>query len=354
MIRRAHGRRNAPKPAPSDAFVCKLCIVSARPPLSHDEIFLRIKREAKSFGPKHFVAPFARQVFRIDELRTLCATKGIPTEECLTKGGSMADAIRELSLKAGQQADMHHVACEPSGGARKRSKHDEGTVTGAKLLLTHREALHCDVCGYINVVVGCHTCMSTFHAHCLNLLPEEAESLPKGWSCRTCLHEEAIQGSQVSSSSIGQAGKEESIGTGAAASSSAPKDPGTALDDDGVGILATSSALPNKPVLCSSCGFHEQDSIQCEPCSRWFCFGCTCLSLQSLPRGSFLCPECIGIDEYDQQLSRSNQLIRNRIKEGTVVQSEVQPPHVPTCAPSQTLNLTCAPSQTLNLTCAPS
>jgi hypothetical protein len=331
VIRKAHGRRNGPKQASSEAFVCKLCIASARPPLSHDEMFLRIKREANSFGPKHFVAPFARQVFRIDELRTLCATKGITTEECLLKGGSMADAIRELSLKAGQQADMHHVAREPSGGARMRSKQYEDTATGAKLLLTHREALHCDVCGYINVVVGCHTCMSTFHAHCLNLLPEEAESLPRGWSCRTCLHEEAVQESQ--GSNIAHAGDDDSVGTVAAASSSAPMDPGAALDDDGLGLLATSSALPNKPVLCSSCGFHEQDSIQCEPCSRWFCFGCTCLSLQSLPRGSFLCPECIGIDEYDQQISRSNQLIRNRIKEGTVVQSEVQLPRVLTCAP---------------------
>jgi len=56
---------------------------------------------------------------------------------------------------------------------------------------------------------------------------------------------------------------------------------------------------------------------------RWFCFGCTSLSLQTLPAGSFVCPECCGIDTYDQQLCRRNDLVRTRIRDGNVAQIEV-------------------------------
>ena len=38
--------------------------------------------------------------------------------------------------------------------------------------------------------------------------------------------------------------------------------------------------LPHEAVLCSSCGFFESESVRCDSCARWFCFGCTALSLQ--------------------------------------------------------------------------
>ena len=46
------------------------------------------------------------------------------------------------------------------------------------------------------------------------------------------------------------------------------------------GLGAASCQLPEEPVLCSSCGFFEQESVKCDSCGRWFCFGCTALSLQ--------------------------------------------------------------------------
>lgn len=74
----------------------------------------------------------------------------------------------------------------------------------------------------------------------------------------------------------------------------------------------------------SCCRFHEQDALQCGACLRWFCFGCTSLSLQTLPAGLFLCPECCGIDTYDEQLARKNELVRERIKEGQISHMEVR------------------------------
>ncbi len=48
------------------------------------------------------------------------------------------------------------------------------------------------------------------------------------------------------------------------------------------------------------------------------------MSLQTLPAGNFVCPECCGIEEYDRQLSKKNELIRSRLRSAdSIAQYEV-------------------------------
>ena len=43
--------------------------------------------------------------------------------------------------------------------------------------------------------------------------------------------------------------------------------------------------LPKKEQHCSSCGEKELEAINCDTCLEWFCFGCACVTLDSLREG---------------------------------------------------------------------
>ena len=60
--------------------------------------------------------------------------------------------------------------------------------------------------------------------------------------------------------------------------------------------------LPKKKVQCESCGYNEIESLQCSDCSGWFCFGCSCISSDTLPSGAWSCPYCTKISDYDRTL----------------------------------------------------
>jgi len=180
---------------------------------------------------------------------------------------------------------------------------------------------------------------AVFHLRCLNLHLDEDEDMPEDWRCRICLHEAKARGAPAQRSLEAAAagghhashqvvkspapaprassaqrrsgeggcsaarglvdgkGKPPSAtqggGQGAAGAAVAGAGAGAGCGGEGrggevggqeaqalCGLGAASCQLPEEPVLCSSCGFFEQESVKCHLCARWFCFGCTALSLQ--------------------------------------------------------------------------
>ena len=68
---------------------------------------------------------------------------------------------------------------------------------------------------------------------------------------------------------------------------------------------------------CSSCGYHEIESLKCDDCKRWFCFACMCVSLDTLPNDIWNCPECVGLDLYDQMLEKRIAASREKMNTGS-------------------------------------
>ena len=79
---------------------------------------------------------------------------------------------------------------------------------------------------------------------------------------------------------------------------------------------------PDTPMQCSSCGYHEREAMNCDSCSRLFCFACMCLSAETLPANTWSCPECIGQDHYDEGRRVLIEASCRRVMEGKVTAKE--------------------------------
>jgi hypothetical protein len=77
----------------------------------------------------------------------------------------------------------------------------------------------------------------------------------------------------------------------------------------------TSWKPPDSAMQCSSCGYHEKEAMNCDTCSRWFCFACMCLSAATLPEKTWSCPECVGQDRYDDGRRKLIAEARRRVRE---------------------------------------
>ena len=78
------------------------------------------------------------------------------------------------------------------------------------------------------------------------------------------------------------------------------------------GARGLQRTLPSEAVHCSSCGYPEIESLNCDACCRWFCYGCMCVSHECVPPGEWSCPECIGQKAYDALLSVRIKASRER------------------------------------------
>ena len=70
--------------------------------------------------------------------------------------------------------------------------------------------------------------------------------------------------------------------------------------------------------FCCSCGYHEFETLNCRTCCRGFCYACTCISTATLPEGGWSCPECVGQEKYDEELSERIRVFRERIPSGNL------------------------------------
>jgi hypothetical protein len=328
----------------------------------------RLLQLCDRFPMKHPYAAFGRQLVRIYELASQLQDAGMDANDVArmlyvqpgTAGQSVAGIVLQRLRAAAQKAGLSLSTSITDGPSA-------GTVVGALALRQHggNDNLHCDVCGYNKVEVGCTTCAAVFHLRCLNLWLEQDEDMPSDWRCRICLHEAKERGTLIHDSRPAESpvaadvdgdasGCSSSVGrsaahrrsSGAAAAKPSGRDklprldgvsaagPGTeglavaraggsqaaeVTEDLGTpvcGLGVASCELPDEPMLCSSCGFFEQESVRCDSCGRWFCFGCTALSLHTLPAGTFACPECFGIDTYDKQLAANLAVFRAQIAAG--------------------------------------
>jgi predicted O-linked N-acetylglucosamine transferase (SPINDLY family) len=184
--------------------------------------------------------------------------------------------------------------------AKRRTHRPPHTKTSAVDLLRRLkeqklfgQSRFCDVCGYRNPQVKCRTCPSSFHRVCLGLLPGDA--VPEDWSCHACKRRE-IERSK-----------------------------GDRDGDEALAIVDTARSKwkpPVSPMQCSSCGYHESESMNCDSCKRWFCFACMCLSAATLPINTWSCPECVGQDHYDEGRRKLIEASCRRVREERVTAKE--------------------------------
>ena len=184
--------------------------------------------------------------------------------------------------------------------AKRRTHRPPHTKTSAVDLLRrlkeqklYGQSRFCDVCGYRNPQVKCRTCPSSFHRVCLRLLPGDA--VPEDWSCHACKRRE-IERSK-----------------------------GDRDGDEALAIVETARSKwkpPVSPMQCSSCGYHESESMNCDSCKRWFCFACMCLSAATLPINTWSCPECVGQDHYDEGRRKLIEASCRRVREERVTAKE--------------------------------
>ena len=184
--------------------------------------------------------------------------------------------------------------------AKRRTHRPPHTKTSAVDLLRrlkeqklYGQSRFCDVCGYRNPHVKCRTCPSSFHRVCLGLLPGDV--VPEDWSCHACKRRE-IERSK-----------------------------GDRDGDEALAIVETARSKwkpPVSPMQCSSCGYHETESMNCDSCKRWFCFACMCLSAATLPINTWSCPECVGQDHYDEGRRKLIEASCRRVREERVTAKE--------------------------------
>lgn len=67
-------------------------------------------------------------------------------------------------------------------------------------------------------------------------------------------------------------------------------------------------------VLLPGHRYHEAEALSCNGCTRWFCYGCSCVSCSTIPEGAWSCFECVGQELYDQELSRRISGSRAKLK----------------------------------------
>ena len=145
----------------------------------------------------------------------------------------------------------------------------------------------CDACGHAGTHVNCSRCPVSLHKTCIIISPNFP--LPKtGWWCSGCMHE-AIRVREI--------------------------EPPPLLRRD-------HRTLPSNAQNCSSCGCQELESLNCDACCRWFCYGCMCVSQECVPSGEWACPECMGQDAYDEKLSPRIKILRDRWVAGKMTTKE--------------------------------
>ena len=136
----------------------------------------------------------------------------------------------------------------------------------------------CDICGHGETHIQCSRCPVSFHKTCIVLPPNYP--LPRhGWWCSGCMHEAIREGE---------------------------------IDPLPLEPRLTKRTLPSIAQHCSSCGYPEIESLNCDACCRWFCYGCMCVSHECVPSDEWACPECIGQKAYDKNLSERIKVSRER------------------------------------------
>ena len=188
-------------------------------------------------------------------------------EAIISPAGHKRPAPANLSIqhsKARKEALVPVNGMPEKNGKRKLwPSRNAGSIVHSKF---------CDVCGHSQTDVDCFKCPATFHKRCLCL--KSTMPVPPRFTCHGCLNEERRQ-KRVAPALLQDAFQERSV---------------------------VVHKLPETPMQCSSCGYHELESLKCEDCKRWFCFACMCVSLDTLPNDTWNCPECVGLVAYDQML----------------------------------------------------
>ena len=161
---------------------------------------------------------------------------------------------------------------------RSQIKHKQDALSAASSLRRASNSKFCDICGHGGVHIHCGRCPTSFHRTCIVLPPDYP--LPKeGWWCSGCMHE-AIRVGEIAP---------------------LPLEP-----------RLNKRTLPGVAQHCSSCGYPEIESLNCDACFRWFCFACMCVSQECVPSGEWACPECVGQQAYDEKLSGQIRVSRER------------------------------------------
>ena len=182
-------------------WTCRLCIkmdreLSACGRQGCARAVPRLLQLCDRFPMKHPYAAFGRQLVRIYEFAAKLQDAGKDANEIArmlhaqgAAGKDVPGIVLERLTAAAKEAGLSLTTSTTDGPSA-------GTVVGALALRQHggNDDLHCDVCGYNKVEVGCTTCAAVFHLRCLNLWLEEDEDMPRDWRCCICLHEAKERG----------------------------------------------------------------------------------------------------------------------------------------------------------------
>jgi hypothetical protein len=136
---------------------------------------------------------------------------------------------------------------------------------------------HCNICGHSGCDAICGSCGSQFHTACVTNDPS-AESLGT-FKCQTCKTNDAEQTSK-------------SGGSG-----SSVMKPCARLGQD-------EWRPKDDPRPCVSCGYADAEFERCVQCKRDMCFACATLSQDTVPK-RWRCPDCVGIEAYDDFVQKS-------------------------------------------------
>jgi DNA-directed RNA polymerase subunit RPC12/RpoP len=193
------------------------------------------------------------------------------TEEC----GMLDESKSEVKFLEASERLLEVAPRRKTGG--------EG-IAGSVCPKRKRQSKFCDVCGHMNPNLACSSCIASFHAHCVSL-PAGLDIPLTGWRCHMCCHE------------FNRVGK--------------GKLPEPINDDKLCAAIIGGT-------FCCSCGYHEFETLNCRTCCRGFCYACTCISTATLPEGGWSCPECVGQEKYDEELSERIRVFRERIPSGSL------------------------------------
>ena len=135
---------------------------------------------------------------------------------------------------------------------------------------------HCNICGHSGCDAICGSCGSQFHTACVTN-DTSAESLGT-FKCQTCKTNDA---EQTSKSGCGGFVMKPCARLG--------QDDWRPKDD---------------PRPCVSCGYADAEFERCVQCKRDMCFACATLSQDTVPK-RWRCPDCVGIEAYDDFVEKS-------------------------------------------------
>jgi hypothetical protein len=145
---------------------------------------------------------------------------------------------------------------------------------------------HCNICGHSGCDAICGSCGSQFHTACVTN-DTSAESLGT-FKCQTCKTNDAEQTSK----------------SGGSGSGSSVMKPCARLGQD-------DWRPKDDPRPCVSCGYADAEFERCVQCKRDMCFACATLSQDTVPK-RWRCPDCVGIEAYDDFVQKSvTKIIKN-------------------------------------------